>query len=82
MTGPGTQMLWSVDHLVRGLTRSPLAGRAVRGLLIWLRHLDRLVPPSFAEDDAAAVYFLGRKREGEMRAEEIVAYYRGAQGPG
>lgn len=79
VAGPGTQLLWSVDHTVRGLTRSASAGRAVRGLLFWLRALDRLVPPDFSEDDASAVYFLGRKREREMTAAEIIGYYRGAQ---
>ncbi|MDQ1050187.1 class I SAM-dependent methyltransferase [Streptomyces sp. V4I2] len=79
VAGPGTQLLWSVDHAIRGLTRSPLAGRALRGLMFWLRALDHLVPPTFAEDDASAVYFLGRKREREMTAAEIIGYYRGAQ---
>ncbi|MCL6738332.1 class I SAM-dependent methyltransferase [Streptomyces neyagawaensis] len=81
VAGPGTQLLWSVDHVVRGLTRSALAGRAVRGLLFWLRALDRLVPPSYAADDASAFYFLGRKRDREMSAQEIIDYYRGAQVP-
>ncbi|MBE8474521.1 class I SAM-dependent methyltransferase [Streptomyces justiciae] len=79
VTGPGTQLLWSVEHLVRGLTHSALAGRATRGLLCWLRALDHLVPENFALDDASALYFLGRKRERAMTAQEIVAYYRGAQ---
>jgi SAM-dependent methyltransferase len=79
VAGPGTQLLWSVDHLVRGLTRSPFAGRVTRGLLFWLRALDRLVPERYAEDDATAYYFLGRRRDEEMSATEIVAYYRGAQ---
>jgi len=81
VTGPGTQLLWSIDHLVRGLTRSATAGRGVRALLFWLRALDRLVPPGFAEDDAAALFFLGRRRDREMSAEEIIEYYRGAQLP-
>lgn len=79
VAGPGTQLLWSVDHLVRGLTRSALAGRAVRGLMCWLRLLDRLVPPDYTEDDASALYFLGRRSDRELSAEEIIAYYRGAQ---
>lgn len=82
VAGPGTQFLWSVDHLVRGVTRSRFAGRAARGALCWLRAVDRLVPPEFAEDDASALYFLGRKSDREMTAEEIVGYYRGAQVPG
>ncbi|WP_367319409.1 class I SAM-dependent methyltransferase [Streptomyces sp. HUAS ZL42] len=79
VTGPGTQLLWSADHLVRGLTRSALAGRVARGLLFWLRALDRLVPANYAMDDATAYYFLGRKQDGEMSAAEILTYYRGAQ---
>ncbi|CAL9617173.1 class I SAM-dependent methyltransferase [Streptomyces sp. enrichment culture] len=79
VAGPGTQLLWSLDHTVRALTRSPAAGRATRTLLCWLRALDRLAPPGFAEDDASALYFLGRRREREMTAAEIVRYYRGAQ---
>ncbi|MFJ2234810.1 class I SAM-dependent methyltransferase [Streptomyces sp. NPDC087859] len=81
VAGPGTQLLWSIDHLVRGLTRSALAGRAVRGLMFWLRTLDRLVPPSYATDDASAFCFLGRKSDREMSAQEIIDYYRGAQVP-
>ncbi|MES5817997.1 class I SAM-dependent methyltransferase [Streptomyces sp. RG80] len=79
VAGPGTQLLWSVDHLIRGLTRSALAGRATRGLLCWLRALDQAVPATYAQDDASALYFLGRRREQEMTAQEIIAYYRGAQ---
>lgn len=79
VAGPGTEMLWSVDHLMRGLCRSALVGRAARGLAFWLRGLDRLVAPEFAADSASAHYFLGRRSEKEMTAREIVAYYRGAQ---
>jgi SAM-dependent methyltransferase len=82
VAGPGTQLLWSADHLVRGLTRSSFAGRAMRALLCWLRALDRLVPANYAADDATAYYFLGRKRDGQMSAAEIVTYYRGAQKTG
>ncbi|MET9734058.1 class I SAM-dependent methyltransferase [Streptomyces sp. NPDC006458] len=79
VAGPGTQLLWSVDHVVRSLTRSPTAGRGVRALLFWLRALDRLAPPDFAQDDASALYFLGRRRERGMPPEEVIRYYRGAQ---
>ncbi|MGH3949371.1 MAG: class I SAM-dependent methyltransferase [Pseudonocardiaceae bacterium] len=82
VAGPGTGLLWSVDHLVRGLARSALAGRLVRGLLFWLRYLDALVPARYAADNASAYYFLGRKRDREMSPEEIVGYYRGAQDAG
>jgi SAM-dependent methyltransferase len=82
VAGPGTQLLWSVDHLVRGLLRSELAGKLARGLLFWLRYLDRLIPTAFAMDNASAYYFLGRRADRELTPGEIVGYYRGAQQPG
>ncbi len=80
VAGPGTQLLWSVDHLVRGLTRSELAGKLARTAFFWLRPLDRLVAPEFALDSASAYYFLGRRADRVLTAAEIVDYYRGAQG--
>jgi ubiquinone/menaquinone biosynthesis C-methylase UbiE len=79
VAGPGTQLLWSVDHLVRGLLRSELAGKLARALFFWLRHLDRLVSPRFAMDNASAYFFLGRRADRELEPHEIVDYYRGAQ---
>lgn len=79
VAGPGTQLLWSVDHLTRGLLRSQLAGKLARGLFFWLRYLDRVVPAEFAMDSASAYYFLGRRSDRELTPHEIVEYYRGAQ---
>jgi SAM-dependent methyltransferase len=81
VAGPGTQLLWSIDHLVRGLLRSELAGKLARGLLWWLRSLDPLVPTAFAMDSASAFFFLGRRSDRELTPDEIVGYYRGAQAP-
>jgi SAM-dependent methyltransferase len=82
VAGPGTQLLWSVDHIVRGLLRSELAGKLARGVFFWLRYLDRVVSTPFAIDSASACYFLGRRAERELTEREIVDYYRGAQRPG
>lgn len=79
VAGPGTQLLWSVDHLVRGLSRSQLAGRVARALLFWLRYLDRWVPRTFASDSASGVFFLGRRSTTEVSRREIISYYPGAQ---
>jgi len=79
VAGPGTQLLWSIDHLVRGLTRSELAGKLARGILFPLRFLDRLVPDSYSMDDAPAYFFLGRRGEHELTVHDVVSYYRGAQ---
>jgi SAM-dependent methyltransferase len=79
VAGPGTQVLWSVDHLARGMLRSATAGRLARAAFSWLRLLDRTVPAPFALDDASACFFLGRRADRELTAREIVGYYRGAQ---
>ena len=79
VAGPGTALLWSIDHLVRSLARSQHAGRLARALLFWLRFLDRVVDPAHALDAASAVFFLGRRRSTEMTRREIVSYYPGAQ---
>jgi ubiquinone/menaquinone biosynthesis C-methylase UbiE len=79
VAGPGAQMLASIDHLVRALLRSELAGKLARVVFFWLRYLDRVVPTAFAMDDASAYYFLGRRSERELSPNEIVRYYRGTQ---
>jgi hypothetical protein len=61
--------------------RSELAGKLARGLLFWLRFLDRLVPTAFAMDNASAYYFLGRRADHELTPREIVSYYKGVQKP-
>ncbi len=80
VAGPGTQLLWSLDHVIRGVARSDLAGKLSRAPLFWLRHLDRLIPKSYSMDSASAYYFLGRRSNRELQPREIVDYYRGAQG--
>jgi SAM-dependent methyltransferase len=82
VAGPGTQLLTSVDHLVRGLLRSELAGKLARAAFFWLRYLDRLIPTEFAMDNASAYFFLGRRSQHVMAPGEIVAYYRGAHREG
>jgi SAM-dependent methyltransferase len=79
VSGPGTQLLWSMDHVVRGVARSELAGKLARGFCFWLRYLDRLVPTEFAMDSASAYYFIGRRSDHELTPHEIIEYYRGAQ---
>lgn len=79
VAGPGTQLLTSIDHLVRGLLRSELAGKLARAAFAFLPHLDRLIPTEFAMDNASAYYFLVRGSEQELSRQDIVRCYRGAQ---
>jgi SAM-dependent methyltransferase len=79
VAGPATQLLWSIDHFARGVFRSRTAGTVAKGLFSWLRLLDRVFPESYAVDDAAAVYLLGRRSDGVMTPRAVVAHYKGAQ---
>jgi SAM-dependent methyltransferase len=79
VAGPGTQMAWSVEHLVAGLVRSRTAGRAARLATFWLQWLDPLIPESYAVDGASCVYFFGRRTDSPLAPDRIVAHYRGAQ---
>ncbi len=77
--GPGTQMLWSIDHLARSLFRSRRAGHVAKLLFFWLRFLDRVCSARFAIDDASCCSFLGRRAEQAMSPKEVVGWYKGAQ---
>jgi len=76
--GPASQLLWSIEHFVRGTFRSVRAGIAVKMAFFWLRYFDRLIPRAYASDAASAVYFLGRRSEIAMAPKDIVAFYKGA----
>lgn len=79
VTGPGVQMIWSIDYLCRSLFRSRLAGRLARAAFFWLRWLDRAVPAKYAIDGASACYFLGRNSGTQISPKEVVKRYAGAQ---
>ncbi len=79
LTGPGTQLAWTADYLVRALTRSQTAGRVAHRILSPLSYLDRLVPATHSIDNSPAVYFLGRRSESSLSPRDMAAYYQGAQ---
>lgn len=76
--GPGYAALWSIRYLVRGVTRTKLAGIAATIAMLWLRLFDKLTPEAFAIDGTSAVFFIGRKGEKSLNPKDMIAYYRGA----
>ena len=76
--GPASQLLWSIEHVVRGMLRSVTAGVVAKLLLFWLRFFDRLIPEGYASDAASAVYFLGRKSGSAIGPKDMISYYKGA----
>ncbi|HUR80227.1 MAG TPA: class I SAM-dependent methyltransferase [Thermoanaerobaculia bacterium] len=77
--GPGTQLLWSVQHFVRSLTRSRMVAKAAGVLFHWLRWFDGAIAERDAIDGASAFYFVGTKSDRVLAPREMAAYYRGAQ---
>lgn len=80
LEGAAIAFLWSVEGLVRAVTRSALLGKLVKVGLSPVRLLDRVSGSSHSLDAAASVYFLGRKgKADEMNLSDLVNYYKGAQ---
>jgi SAM-dependent methyltransferase len=78
--GVGTQFLWSLNYLVRGIFRSRFAGLLARTIALPLRGCDRFVDSRYSIDAAAGVYFLGRRSETvAVTASDMLEYYKGAQ---
>ena len=79
LTGPATQFVWTVDHMLRSLTRSQALGRILHRLLSPFTVIDKIIPSKYAVDNSPAVFFLGRRSESSLAPHDIVAYYNGAQ---
>ncbi len=61
--GQGIQILWTVEHLTRGLFRSKSLGKFAKILFFWVQFLDRLIPVRFRMNSSSSFFFLGRKSE-------------------
>lgn len=74
--GPGVQLLWTVEHLARGLARSTAAGKAVKLAASAAQVVERAIPLRYQRDSASSFYFVGRKAATALRPREMVDYYR------
>jgi len=79
LSGPGTQLLWSIDYFFRGLFRSRTVGKFFKLVFFWIQYLDKLIPEQYAIDAASGIYFVGRKRHEPAVPADIITYYKGAQ---
>lgn len=79
VAGPAYTLLWTIDYLIRALTRSRRAGLRARKVAIPVRFLDRWVDRRFAVDSASAVFFLGRRSNEVISPRDAIAHYMGAQ---
>jgi SAM-dependent methyltransferase len=81
VAGPGTALLWSIEHWLLALGASRRATKAMRVALGWLGWLDRRIAERPAAlDGASCTYYYGRRRRQEETSDRwIVEAYRGAQ---
>lgn len=77
--GPGLSFYWAVKYFLRGLTRSKAFADVASIPFGIFSLLDGFVPELHRVDGANGVYFLGRKGDRSLTADEVVAEYRGAQ---
>jgi SAM-dependent methyltransferase/uncharacterized protein YbaR (Trm112 family) len=76
--GPGTQFLWSIEHVIRGIFRSIYLGKIFKLLTFWIQYLDKIIVESYSIDNASAVFLLGRKSEKCIKPKDMIHYYKGA----
>jgi len=76
--GLGVQLLWTLEHNVRGIFRSRAMGQAVKLSLFWLRLIEKIIPIRYGIDNASSFYFFGTKTDKPLMPKDIVRYYRGA----
>jgi hypothetical protein len=78
--GPGVQLLWTVEHLARGVSRSRAVGKGAKLLASATQLVEKAIPAPFQRDSASSFYFIGRKAAGgvPLRPRDMVGYYRDA----
>ncbi|HEU4885889.1 MAG TPA: class I SAM-dependent methyltransferase [Longimicrobium sp.] len=73
--GAGVQLLWTVEHLARGVTGSRTMGKAVKLAASAAQMVEQKIPYRFQRDSASSFYFVGRKSHARLRPRDMVAYY-------
>lgn len=73
--GTGTQLLWTIEHLARGIFRSKSIGKIFKILFFWTRFLDQIVTNRCQMDSASSFYFFGKKSASELTQKELIEYY-------
>ena len=73
--GAGTQLLWSVEHFTRNLTRSTNLGKLAKLLFFWLRFLDPIMSRRYCYDTAPGFYFFGFKARTALLPSAMPQYY-------
>ncbi len=73
--GPGIGLLWTLEHLARGILRSRALGKAAKLAFFWLQYIDVFMPASSKIDNASSVYFMGQKTREPLQPRDLTNYY-------
>jgi len=84
VAGPGTALVWSLEHFAASLFGRGLLSKAARAgtrlLFFWIKYFDHLLARSpTAMDSASCTFVFGRRRKGKVPDADIVAGYRGGR---
>jgi SAM-dependent methyltransferase len=74
-SGAGTAFRWSVQYLVKSITRSNKISTGISLLLFWTRFLDRAGKRRSNADAASGVYFLGSKAMNPISPHDMISFY-------
>jgi hypothetical protein len=77
--GLGTQFVWSIDYLIRGIFRSKRLGQIARLFFFWFKYLDLIIPSEYNRDGASGFFFIGIKSEYSISQVDLIQFYKGAQ---
>lgn len=82
VAGPGTALVWAIEHFAIAPWRSRAAQRCARGvarcLFFWLKYFDfAWADRPAAMDGASCTYFYGRKSASRLSEGELIARYTG-----
>ncbi len=78
--GAGVQLLWTLEHNVRGVFRSRTLGQAVKLACSFFRLIEKIIPSRYVIDSASSFYFYGEKSHQPLKPKDMISYYQGATG--
>jgi SAM-dependent methyltransferase len=82
VAGPGTALVWSIEHFMIGFTRNRLVRSLLRALarytFFWIKYFDFFFRHRTAAlDGASCTYFLGSRRNQVVSDADIIIGYKG-----
>jgi SAM-dependent methyltransferase len=81
VSGPSVALLWSIRYFARALGAGDKLSRLISLPFFWLRFFDYFCHGRNAADAAGGTFFLGRRSNGEIKAQSMPGYYERQEWP-